>query len=67
MSKPREREACEYMPGGISDLKCGQSTDLLVSYGGGDKIPVCIGHLVLELVSPKDPDFQQQEWTVVKL
>lgn len=44
---------------------CGMPAPYLVSYGGGDSVPMCLPHVMLELEAVRaDKDYQQQEWTI---
>lgn len=45
--------------------ECGMPAYYLASYGGGDSLPLCLPHIMLELEASRcDPDFQQQEWVI---
>lgn len=40
----------------------------LASYGGGDSIPLCLPHIMLELEATRlDNDVQQQEWVITNV
>jgi hypothetical protein len=45
---------------------CGMPTHYLVSYGGGDSLPLCLPHIMLEFEAAyKEQDYPRQyEWTV---
>lgn len=55
------------MPGGLSDLQCAVETNLEYSYGGGDPIPLCLAHILLEIQDLSQPqDIQEQEIVIRK-
>jgi hypothetical protein len=44
---------------------CGMPAYYLASYGGGDSLPLCLPHIMLELEATlHDVDMQAQEWVI---
>lgn len=44
---------------------CGMPAYYLASYGGGDSVPLCLPHIMLELEATRhEVDIQQQEWVI---
>ena len=44
---------------------CGNPAPYLVSYSGGDSVPMCLPHIMLELEAVRlEVDHQQQEWVI---
>jgi hypothetical protein len=44
---------------------CGMPAYYMASYDGGDSVPLCLPHIMLELEASRlDPVHQQQEWVI---
>lgn len=64
-STPTEKNSYTCEDATFGGRVCGMPAPYLASYGGGDSVPLCLPHIMLELEATRlDNDVQQQEWVI---
>lgn len=62
--QPPETYTCEDATFG--GKVCGMPAPYLASYGGGDSLPLCLPHIMLELEATRLEN-QRQEWVITPI